>query len=153
MDTASTDSVASLGWAIECVDCPKYFEEMSDRSLRLDAAGYPHIAYGSDHLYYAWHDGATWHLETVDEAPGVGSYASLALDGGGYPHISYYDTTNGDLRYAYLDASGWHTQIVDSEGVVGRNTSLALDGSGYPHIGYNNITDDDLMYAYRDDIK
>ena len=98
MDAGSANSTASLGWVIECVDCPKYFEEMSDRSLRLDAAGHPHIAYGSDHLYYAWHDGTTWHLETVDDAPGVGSYASLALDGGGYPHISYYDSTNEDLR-------------------------------------------------------
>ena len=31
----------------------------------------------ADHLYYAWHDGAQWHYETVDDSPGVGRYASL----------------------------------------------------------------------------
>jgi len=51
MDAASTHSAASRGWLVECVDCPKYFSNMTDRSLRLDAAGHPHIAYGGDHLY------------------------------------------------------------------------------------------------------
>ena len=79
-------------WQIHCADCPKLFEEMGDRSLRVDAAGRPHIAYGGDHLYYAWHDGAAWQFETADAAPGVGQYASLALDGAGRPHIAYYDS-------------------------------------------------------------
>jgi len=87
-DAGPADS-ASMGWLIECVDCPKYVGYLTGRSLRVDAAGQPHVAYGGDHLYYAWHDGATWHLETADDAPGVGSDASLALDGAGYPHISY----------------------------------------------------------------
>ena len=30
------------GWVIECVDCPKSFGAMTDRSLRLDAAGHTH---------------------------------------------------------------------------------------------------------------
>lgn len=29
-------------------------------------SGFPHIVYGGDFLYRAWHDGTTWHLETVD---------------------------------------------------------------------------------------
>ena len=72
-------------WVIECADCPKQFTEMSNRSLRLDADGHPHIAYGEDHLYYAWYDGADWHYETADAAPNVGAHAALALDGSGYP--------------------------------------------------------------------
>ncbi len=132
------------GWVIECVDCPKKFSEMTDRSLRLDAAGHPHIAYGRDHLYYAWYDGADWHYETADDSPNVGWYASLALDGHGYPHISY--SGGGHLKYAYQDAYGWHIETVDSEGGV--YTSLALDGDGYPHIShYGN---DNLKYAYQD---
>jgi len=149
-DAGSTDGAASFGWLVECVDCPKYFTSMTDRSLRVDTAGHPHIAYGGDHLYYAWHDGSTWYLETVDDAPGVGSYASLALDGSGYPHISYYDDANHDLKYAYRDASGWHILTVDSEGEVGEDTSLAVDGNGYPHIAYVDDTNSDLKYAYRD---
>lgn len=36
----------AVTWTIECVDCPKLFDSMTDRSLRLDAVGRPHIAYG-----------------------------------------------------------------------------------------------------------
>ena len=155
---SAVQSPAASNWHIECADCPKYFSGMTDRSLRLDTAGHPHIVYGGDHLYHAWHDGVTWHYETVDDAPGVGRYASLALDGGGYPHISYYDYadyTNGDLKYAYQDASGWHIETVDGGGNVGRHTSLALDGSGYAHISYclYDYIDDQcegLKYAYQD---
>jgi len=114
----ATPAVAD-GWVIECTDCLKQFSNMTDRSLRLDAAGHPHIAYGGDHLYYAWNDGVSWQLETVDASPDVGQHASLALDGGGYPHISYYDDTNDDLKYAYQDASGWHIETVDSGSYAG----------------------------------
>ena len=136
------------GWVIECADCPKQFSNMTDRSLRLDAEGHPHIAYGEDHLYYAWHDGANWHYETVDDSPGVGSYTSLALDKGGYPHISY-NKGNSTLKYAYQDTSGWHSETVDS-GWLGQYTSLALDGGGYPHISYHARRA--LRYTYQDEI-
>ena len=33
-------------WRIECVDGPKRFSEMTNRSLRLGGDGRPHIAYG-----------------------------------------------------------------------------------------------------------
>lgn len=138
----------SSGWAIECVDCPKQFRSMTDRSLQLDDKNQPHVAYGEDNLYYAWHDGVAWHYETVDDSPYVGLYASLALDGSDHPHISYYDSDNADLKYAHWDGTNWHIQTVDSEG--GQSTSLALDESDYPHISYYDTTNDDLKYAYWD---
>jgi hypothetical protein len=137
-----------LEWEIEVVHDGKAFSEMSDRSLRLDTQGRPHIAYGEDHLYYAFHDGAAWQCEVADPSGDVGQYASLGLDGSGLPHVSYLDFTNGDLKYAYRDASGWHTVTVDDEGFVGLYTSLALDGSDYPHISYQGTYD--LKHAYRD---
>jgi len=88
----------AAGWTIDCPDCPKLFSNMTDRSLRLDAAVHPHIAYGEDHLYCAWHDGVAWRYETADPSPGVGVYASLALDDGGSPHISYFDTSQHYLK-------------------------------------------------------
>jgi hypothetical protein len=141
----------SDGWVIECVDCPKQFEEMTDRSLRVDADGHFHIAYGEDHLYYAWHDGMEWHYETVDYSPKVGSYASLALDGEGYPHISYTGTYYGSrtfLKYAYRNADGWVIETVDAQDWVGKYTSLALDAEGNPHISYTGFG---LRYACKDE--
>jgi len=150
--SAPVDTLAaepSEEWIIECVDCPKQFYRMTDRSLRLDAAGHPHMAYGEDHLYYAWHDGVSWHYETADDAPGVGMSASLALDGTGFPHISYYDRVNGNLRYANRDASGWHVETVDSAGDIGKYTSIALDEAGFPHISYHDGSNENLKYAYK----
>ena len=83
------------------MDYPKQFSWMTDRSLWLDADEYPHIAYGCKHLYYAYYDGVSWHLETVDDSPAVGKHTSLALDGDGHPHISYYaHYPYYDLKYA-----------------------------------------------------
>ena len=130
-------SARADGWVIECVDFSKLFSEMTDRSLRLDAAGHPHVAYGGDRLYYAYYNGMNWNLDTVDDSPGVGRYASLVLDGGEYPHISYYDDTNLDLKYAYQNASGWHILTVDSDGLF-TYTSLVLDVHRNTHIRYRN---------------
>ena len=38
-DSALAERTVSRGWQIECVDCPKYFSNMTDRSLHLDMAG------------------------------------------------------------------------------------------------------------------
>jgi len=111
-------------WIIEAVDAPKYFSAMGNRSLALDSNDYPHIAYGGEHLYYAWYDGAAWTLEFVDNSPGVGLYTSLALDSNDRPHISYYDTTNFTLKYARWDGVSWIIQTVDNGGDVGLYTSL-----------------------------
>jgi hypothetical protein len=146
----SSIAVGASTWVIEGVDCPKQFGGMTDRSLRLDADGNPHIAYGEDHLYYAWHDGSGWHLETADGSYLVGAHAALDIDAEGYPHISYYDAAEHDLKYAYKDVAGWHCETVDSQGDIGEYTSVALDGSGHPHITYYDDSNRDLKYAHHD---
>jgi hypothetical protein len=70
-------------WAFTRVDAPKYFATLGSRALALDPQGHPHVAYGEDHLYHAWHDGSQWHYETVDPAWGVGAEAAIALDAAG----------------------------------------------------------------------
>ena len=137
-------------WATERVEADKTFGTMTDRSLALDNAHHPHIAYGTDHLYYAWYDGNQWLKETVDPAWGTGWYASIALDHNQHPHISYRDDTNADLRYAYFDGVRWHIEVVDSNGDVGGSTSIALDGNNRPHISYYDSTNAKLKYAYFD---
>jgi hypothetical protein len=37
-------------------------------SFALDSSDRPHIAYGGDHLYYAYFDGTQWQYEVVDSA-------------------------------------------------------------------------------------
>ena len=39
-----TGFTQTMDWQIECVDCPRQFSHMTDRSLSLDQNGYPHIA-------------------------------------------------------------------------------------------------------------
>lgn len=92
-------------WHTQTADDLHNFDYPGDHNLALDASGHPHIAYGYDHLYHAWHDGNVWHIETVDGAPSVGSCTSLALDAAGHLHISYRDLINSDLKYAYYDGS------------------------------------------------
>jgi hypothetical protein len=142
----------SADWSIECVDCPKSFIYTSDRTLKIDAQGHTHVAYGGDHLYYAWNDGSQWHYETVDPARGTGDHASLGLDSNGYPHISYYDSVNTALKYAYQDDGGWHIETIDSDGDVGGRSSLALDTFNMPHISYSDDTNIALKYASFDGI-
>jgi Tol biopolymer transport system component len=137
-------------WLIEDVDCEHHARRMDDRSLRLDAAGRPHIAYGGQQLHHAWRDGS-WHVETVDSSAGVGSYASLGLDRSGYAHISYRDNGSASLKYAYQDGAGWHVQTLDNSGDVGEYTSLAIDSGDSPHIIYYDETNSLLRYTYRED--
>jgi hypothetical protein len=140
-------------WSTDCIDCPPFFVDMSDRSLRVDSADHLHIAYGSDHLYYAWHDGGEWHRQTVDDGPDVGASASLALDASDHPHIAYWDRAHSRLKYAVFDGDVWHVEVVptgaDSE--VAGHTSIAVDPSrGRPHITYHDASDDVLKYAWHD---
>jgi hypothetical protein len=137
-------------WQTEfAVNPSRAFAELSSRSLAFDSADHPHIAYGGDHLYHAWHDGSSWHTETVDAAWGVGRWASIAIDSGsGYPRIAYYDAVKGNLKYAYRTAAGWTCTDVNTHGDVGQYCSLALDPvSRYPRISYYDVTNSSLCVA------
>ena len=136
--------IADATWYIEGVDTPPLFYDMTDRTIAITDDGVVHIAYGGDHLYYAYHDGSIWHYETVDSSPWVGSYTSLALDSQNKVHISYYDEINSDLKYATNATGSWVKETVDN---TGPHTSLALDSQDKVHISYYDDTNDDLKYA------
>ncbi len=130
-------------WTFQTVDAPKQLDSLTERGLRLDAAGRPHVAYGGGHLYYAWHDGAAWHYEVVDPAPQTGLEPALALAADGSPRIAYVDAAAQALKYAYRDAAGWHLSLLDVElGQTAIGTSLALDLNGKAHISYYDYTVD-----------
>ncbi|HSJ58473.1 MAG TPA: hypothetical protein VLC95_14925, partial [Anaerolineae bacterium] len=143
--------LAPLDWPVECVDCPAGIELLGDHALRLDAAGNPRIAYGGEHLSYAHHDGAEWHLEIVDATDGVGEDASLALDAAGAPHILYDAPGTRELRYAWHDGASWHVEVVDG-GIWfgGGGLSLALDAGGRAHASYYDWFHRTLKHAWRE---
>ena len=146
-ESTEATNAATFTWEFETPDAPKYFDLLSSRAITVDASNHPHIAYGGDHLYYAYHDGTTWRYETVDASSIVGDWASLALDTSGHAHISYEDFANRDIRYATNASGSWVTTTVDSTGWVGWTNSIALDVSGHAHISYNDETNEDLKYA------
>jgi hypothetical protein len=119
-------------WSTEDVYAPKYFYSYK-KAIALDSSGYPHMVYGSDHLYYAYFNGTSWQYETIDDSPGTGSYASIALDGSDKVHISYCD---GRLKYATNASGSWLTEIADPFSGIRTNTDIAVNSSGRVHITY-----------------
>jgi hypothetical protein len=130
-------------------------------SLALDSLDRPHISYydlydefqePTQDLNYAYYDGSSWHIETVDSEGNVGGSSSLALDSLDRPRISYTyleSSINTHLRYAWFDGSEWHIETVDSEGSVGGG-QLALDSLEHPHIAYEDCTNSNAKYAHYD---
>jgi hypothetical protein len=133
LSNASTapQSPAAVGWHTELVDQPNTSAAITDHSLQIDSAGQPHVAYGGDHLHYAWRDVTGWQYVTVTGTI-TSSYPSLALDSSGNPHISYR-SANG-LEHAYWTGSAWNVQTVDGAG--NKWTSIDLDDANSPHIAY-----------------
>jgi hypothetical protein len=105
-------------WTLYTVDGPKYFTNMRDRSLVYDTNGKPHVAYGGEHLYYAFFNGSNWEKTIVDPSPQVGQYASLALDADNNPRIAYYDAANRALKFAYRNNNIWFVQTIENAPTV-----------------------------------
>jgi len=102
---------ALADWHIGCVDCPRYFTGVESRALALDSSGNPHIVYGgrggiSDGIHYAYYDGVSWHIETVDNR-GSTSYPSIAIDSLDKVHISYGSISG--LIYTTNASGSWVT--------------------------------------------
>jgi hypothetical protein len=98
----------------QSVENAKFFHWMGDRTLRIDSNTRPHIVYGGDHLYYAYHNGTAWQFEKVDPQAGVGKYASLFVDKNNKPHAAYYDARSGSLKYARKTTGVWEVFVVDA---------------------------------------
>jgi len=133
-------------------------------SLKIDAAGHPHVAYISDDpwgLRYATsQDGVNWTVTKLDELGRMNFFSrtytgmSLALDSQGYPHISYYNQTTSDNAPTQLYYLSWNGAAWNRETVVvlsGRDftTSLAIDAQDVPHIAYCDVFGKSLNYATR----
>jgi len=138
-------------------------------SLKIDAAGHPHVAYISDDpwvnpcgLRYATSsDGANWTVTKLDELDQLNYFSrtytrmSLALDSRGYPHISYFNQTTSDstpsqLYYLSWNGTGWDRETVAV--LLSKrdfSTPLAIDAQDIPHIAYCDVAGKALIYATR----
>jgi hypothetical protein len=142
----------ALGWQTETVDSEGDVGQYA--SLALDTKGLPTICYydgTNGSLKVAHHDGAEWHLWTVE--PGstgyeFGEYCSLALTSEGGPRVSYYNAHDNTLRFAEQDGTSWSVETAGWSG--GQHTSLALDASDLPHISHYDTSTGDLIYTYYD---
>jgi hypothetical protein len=134
---------AIAAWTTEAVDAPGFFGDVSSRAIAIDSNGNPHITYGGDHLYYAYHDGSSWQYETVN-GTGLSETTSIAIDSLDKVHISYYDTDNSELKYATNASGPWVTETVLA-GIRGIITSIAIDSSDKVHISFIPLFN--LMHA------
>lgn len=137
--------IASAEWQTECVDCPPAYVNKGLRSLALDSSGNPHMTYGGfDGLYYAFHDGTSWHIETLNE--NRSEKPEIVIDSSDEVHI-VYNTGHPDYTLKYVtNASGsWVTQSVNGEN--GIFFSMALDSSDKVHISYSSNSVGILKYV------
>ena len=130
-------------------------------SIQLDSDGHPRISYYlyhlptgeySLHLKYAYFDGKSWYIQTVDPRMHTGKMNSLAVDRQGNPHIAYsYLGTTGDMLYAHWQGSNWQFSAADlakTENThLGYGNNIALDSKGYPHIVYFDNVKNNVKYA------
>ncbi len=137
---------AETGWTFTVIEDAKYFAYRTAPDIQYDSLDNPHIAYGGDKLYYAWHDGVSWQVETVDDSPGAGYWAILQLDAADKPVIAYTDSSI-TLKLAWRTGSDWTIYSLGSIAWQSR-PALALDNQGYPHVAYRNYPDFDLAYVY-----
>ena len=131
-------------------------------SLQLDGKGHPYISYYREiypdksyalYLKYAYFDGQTWYVETIDHHMHTGKFNSLALDANGNPHIAYSQVEAGDLRAAQWDGTHWQFGTADARRThndyVGIGNSIALDSDGSPCIAYFDTTARTVKYAWQ----
>jgi hypothetical protein len=130
-------------------------------SIQVDAKGHPRISYYlyhlptgeySLHLKYAYFDGTSWYIQTVDSRMHTGKMNSLGLDVQGNPYISYsYLAATHDLFYAHFDGSRWQYGAPDlsarDNALLSLGNCIAVDGKGHPHIAYFDNTSNNVKYA------
>jgi len=148
-------NVKATDWALETVD-DSIGGIQNYSSIAVDSEGKVHIAYYDDvgdDLKWAYYNGSSWNIETVDSTGNVGQHCSIVVDSSNTPHISYQDDTNGNIKYATrIGTDNWATETVDDTGKLGDGlgTSIDIDSDSIIHIAYavECATVEELRYAY-----
>jgi len=147
-------------WDKFVIDAAKTSHQVS---IQLDSHNDPRISYYQElfsdgraarSLKYAYFDGVTWYVQTVDHRTGTGACNSLALDREDHPHISY-SMSSGFLGFASQNQTGWNRSLADFIDAKGKRTldgdnSLAIGADGEPRIAYINTTDRTVNFSRQD---
>ena len=138
------------GWTIAPVDVEGDVGKFP--SLVLDSQDRPHIANferderSAGYLKYAFWDGSTWHMESVDRMEnmniafiGARRSMALALDDQDRPHIAY--SNRATVKYIRKVDGAWEeaqTVAAPTAGglELGQLVSLALGPDGQPHLTF-----------------
>jgi len=139
-----------------------------ETSIQLDSQDNPRITYFRERyadgrtaqsLKYAYFDGKTWFLQTVDHRYGSGGWNALALDRQDRPNISY-STASGFLGFTSLvqrspAGSSWDHGSVDFQSAKGRrfldtDSSLAIGSDDLPYVAFINAADRTINYAWKE---
>jgi hypothetical protein len=132
-------------------------------SIQLDSHDSPRISYyrelysdlrSARSLKYAYFDGTTWYVQTVDHRNGAGSWNSLALDREDRPYISY-SIASGFLGVASLIQSAWDHSLADFNDPKGKrnidaDNSLTIGPDGEPRVAFVNATERTVEFGWRE---
>ena len=152
-------------WTITTVDSSGDVGRYS--SLRLDANGFPRIAYfeylsdTSGIIKLAQFSQTSWQFFNIDTLYNFDlalvpqDVISLQIDSQGNSHIAYSDRST--LMYAVLSGNTLTKEVVvDVTGghdALGQSASLALDQMGTPHLGYlgpSGTSPSTVMYVVKE---
>lgn len=147
----SPSKILHSEWLVSTLDSPRYFKNLSNRSLTIDKNNHIHIVYGGDHLYHTYYDGRGWLSEVVDEEPSTGWYANISIDKNNFIHIVYYDSKNMVIKYATNLNNKWEISTIghieiDTYYNTTNPLSLALDSKGGLHIVYCDEKEERITY-------
>ena len=113
-------------------------------SLAIDAQDRVHIAYrhrdSSNNTLqgsarYAYHDGTSWQLSTIDTAKDTGAAIRLALAADGTLHVVYVEEPRSEIIYATRKADGSFERSVvipQNKNMASLDIALTLDAKGKP---------------------
>jgi len=148
-------------WQTFVIDSERTNQETS---IQVDSSGNPRISYyraaypdgrNAKYLKYAYFDGKTWYIQTVDHRSNTGRWNSIALDPADRPYISYSMTSTGELGLAHLDKSGWQHTEADSrtsksqQSSVDCDSALVISDGGDLRIVYVNALARSINYAWQ----
>lgn len=138
-------------WITQSLPQLRVLSSISPTSLRIDSAGYPHIACNGVSYDYAYKDASGWHFQDV--AGRVGS-PSLRFGSDGKLRLAYYDADIQAYRFGVRSGGVWTLETVaptiyHSGKIPWEWCSLVLDSSDKPRISFWDQDADTLKYAYK----